>query len=166
MIQDKRARLQIATVLGLVIGVAVAGIVGAFLLPTAINEVEGNATFQTTQDVGTANESVNAVLDANLTSATTGSPDSATIELNNNGTTESNTVDNGTVTKYSTLNDGPAWVGVEDVTSSSATFNVTYANDYSFSDGASSLWGLVALILVLALVLMLLSMGMDGFGRT
>lgn len=169
MKQDTQGQVSVSSsskaAVAMIIGIAVAGILAAFLLPVAVNEIEGNETFTTTQDTQSPNESVNAVLDANLTGATTGSPDTATIELNNNGTTESNTIDNGTETAYTSLPDGDATVGVEDVNSGNATFNVTYSRDYAYSDGASTVWGLLGLALVLGALVYLLKMALGGMGR-
>lgn len=161
MKQDNRADMKVKTTLMIVITLSIIAIVGAFLLPVAVDEIEGNTTFSTTQDTQSPNETVNAVLDANLTAVdTAASPSTATIELNNNGTTESNTINNGTITTYSTLPDGDVDVGVTDVNSGNASFNVTYANDYAYGDAASSVWGLVGFIIILAFLLYLLSYGL------
>lgn len=148
----------------LVVGLMIFGVLSAVMLPVAINEIEGNSTTTLTQDEDTTYE-VNSKLDSNVTAMTTGSPDTATVELNDTRTsgTTSKTIDNGSTVDYS-LEGGTVTVGVENVDTSGSpnvsTVNYTYATEYSFSDSASSLWGLLGLAIVLSAMLFAVAIAM------
>lgn len=163
---DDRGAMTAKMAVGLVVTVTVVGLMAAFLLPVAINEIEGDTTTTLTQDVDTDYD-VNAKLVSNVTAATSGTPDSATIELNDTRTagTTSKTIDVGDNATYS-LEGGDVDVGVESINAgTNATANYTYANDYAYGDGASSLWGVLGLAIVLAVFLYIVSVGLTAKDR-
>lgn len=153
----------------LVVAIMIFGVLAAVMLPVAIDQIEGNQTTTLTQDVDTTYE-VNSELDSNVTSVTVGTTDSATIELNDTRTsgTTSNTIDNGTTTDYD-LEGGTVTVGVEDVDDSpspnQATANYTYSNDYAYGSGASSIWGVLGLAIVLSAFLFVVGVAIKMYNR-
>lgn len=169
MKRDERGSAKAMKALALVITVSVFSIVAAFTLPVAIDNMAGNSTTTLTQDVDTTVD-VNGELESNVTSVTTGSPDTATVELNDTRTsgTTSKTIDNGSTADYS-LDGGTVTVGVEDVDTSTspnqATINYTYSTDYAYSDSASSVWDIIPLAIVLAAFLFLIGVGLRASGR-
>lgn len=160
-----RGQMKAGAAVTLVVALMVLGLLAAVMLPTAIDEIEGNTTATFTQDNGTTVE-INAKLNSTVTDAdTSGSTHNATIELNDTRTagTTTKTIDNGSTADYA-LDGGTVTVGVEDVTTSSnpdtVTANYTYSNDYSFSDSSRSLWGTLGMILVLAVFLFVVGVGL------
>lgn len=151
----------------IVMTLAVVGLLAAFLAPVAINELEANETTTLDQDSNQTYD-VNAKLTSNVTDYETGTTDNATVVLNDTRTTSTTTktIDNGTTADFS-LDGGTVTVGVEQVddtvTPETGTLNYTYAKDYAYSDGASSVWGLLGLAIVLALVVYLVGLGTNVF---
>lgn len=148
----------------LVVGLMIFGVLAAVMLPVAIDQLEGSTTEVVVQDEGVEYE-VNSALNSTVTATTVSTTDTATVELNDTRTsgTTSNTIDNGSTANYS-LEGGTVTVGVEDVddspTPNTTTLNYTYANDYSYGSGASSLWGLLGLAIVLSAVLFIVSVAL------
>lgn len=155
--QNDRGQMSASAAVTLVVGLMIFGVLAAVMLPVAINEIEGDTTTTLTQDEDTTYE-VNSRLNSNVTGTTIATTDTATIELNDTRTsgTTSKTVDNQTTADYD-MEGGTVTVGLENVDDSTspnqATVNYTYTNDYAYGDGASSLWGILGLAIVLAAVL-------------
>lgn len=151
--QDDRAQARGA--IALVVGIAVAAIIASVMFPVAINAIEGNETATLTQDTSTTYE-VNGELESTVTATTDGSD--ATVELNDTRTagTTSNTISVGSSQEYD-LQGGTVDVTVDSATSTGATVTYEYDRDYAYSDGASSLWGILGLSIVLVVLLFLLS---------
>jgi Rieske Fe-S protein len=142
----------------LVVTLMVAGILGAFLLPPAIDSFEGDTETTLNISVGSTEE-VNGELNATVDSTTAGT--SATITLNQtDGNSVQKTVNVGSNETFA-MDRGDVDVNVSEATSGYAVATYTYANDFAYSDGASSLWGLMGLALVLALFLMVLGMARE-----
>lgn len=166
---DPRGAMSARTAVTLVVTLMVFGLIAAVTLPVAINAIEGDTTTTLTQDEGTAYE-VNGALNATVTGTTVSTTDTATVELNDTRTsgTTSNTIDNGTTTDYD-MNGGTVTVGVEDVddspTPNQATVNYTYTSDYAYSSGASALWAVLGLVIVLAAFLYVISVGLQATNR-
>lgn len=161
---DERGRMMARKAVMLTIALAVAGLITAFLLPIGINAIEEQEEQTFSNENASGAVEVNGKLTANVTSSS--SSTSATIELNDTDTsgTTSNTINVGSNTTYS-LSNGDVDVGVESATSTGATFNVTYDTDYAYSSGASSLWGILGLAIVLAVFLMMISMALGATNR-
>lgn len=163
---DDRAASTADMAVKLVIALAVAGVLAAVMLPVAINEIEADTETTLTQDVDTDYD-VNGKLVSNVTAASSGTPDSATIELNDTRTsgTTSKTIDVGANATYS-LDGGDVVVGVENINAATnATANYTYAKDYAYSSGASAVWGVLGLILVLAAFLYIVGVALSSTDR-
>lgn len=150
---DDRGQMSATKAVSLIVAISVFGILAAVLLPTAIDAIESDTETSITQDVDVTYE-VDGELNSTVTAVTAGSD--ATVELNDTRTagTTSNTINVGDNETY-TLDGGDVDVGVESSSTGpdQAVVNYTYASDYSYSSGASSLWGLLGLAIVLAGIL-------------
>lgn len=133
----------------LVITLTVFALLGAVLAPVAINQIENPTNETIQQDTGETVE-LNGDLNTTLDSTTAGT--SATYTLQTSDESITNTVNVGSNTTYS-FNEGDVVVGVTESTSDNATAYYEYPKDFAYSDGASSLWGLLGLAIVLALML-------------
>lgn len=146
--------------IAVVIALTVAGLLAAVILPVALDEIEEDRTDTITQDVGTT-ENVTAVFDTTLDATDTGG-DNATYTLDDTeGSSETNTVDNGTTTTFS-LDSGDVDVTVDDVQSDSATATYTYSTTHGWSAGATGLWGILALVIVLTVFLFVLGVALKA----
>lgn len=153
LVQDDRA--QARTAIALVITVAVAAIIASVLLPVAIDAIEDPNEDTLNQTVGESYQ-VNGELESTVTAVTAGSD--ATVELNDTRTasTTSNTINVGSNATYQ-LDGGDVTVGVDESGSNYAVVTYTYDKDYAYSDGASSLWGILGLAAVLAILLFMIN---------
>jgi uncharacterized protein (UPF0333 family) len=154
-----RAQASPRTAIMLIVGLVVASIVGAVMVPVAIDNIEGDQTNVLTQDTSTTYE-VDARLNSTVTATTDGTD--ATIELNDTRTagTTSNTINVGSSAEYE-LEGGTVNVTVDSATSTGATVTYEYPRDYSYSDGASALWGILGLTIVLGVFLLLIGRAID-----
>lgn len=145
--------------LAIVIGLAVTALVAGLLVPIGINELNDDQTQTVTQSTGDT-ENLTASLDATLDSVDTGG-DNATYTLSDGSSTATNTVDNGTTTTFS-LDGGSVDVSPQDVSSGQATTTYSYAKDFGWSSGGSAMWGLLDMVIVLAVFLMVLGIAIKG----
>lgn len=160
LLSNERAQQGMArTAVMLVVGLLVAAVIGAVMIPVAIDSIEGDETNTLAQDTGTVYD-VNGELTSTVTDTTAGT--SATVELNDTRTagTTSNTVSVDSTTTYA-MDGGDVNVTVDEANAGNATVSYAYDRDYAYSDGAQSLWGILGLAIVLALVLFLLREAMD-----
>jgi len=156
LVPNDKGQAGTRAAIGLVITISVAVLVGAVLLPVAIDNIEGNTTTAINQTDGETYD-VNGELTSTLTDSSDTDSD-VTVELNDTRTagTTSNTISVGDTADYN-LDGGTVTVGVESESTGYATANYTYDKDYAYSDGARSIWGLLGLAVVLVLLLFLVS---------
>jgi len=157
---QNRAMVDAGTAVNLVVVLAVFGIIASIGLPIAIDAIEDDNVDTLTQDVSTTYE-VNGELNTTVTAITDGAD--ATVELNDTrtGTTTSKTINVGDNATYS-LDGGDVDVGVESATSGTpdtAVVNYTYAPEYAYGSGASSIWNVLGLAIVLSAVLYAVFLG-------
>lgn len=131
----------------LVVAIVVGALLMSFLFPVAIGEMAGDSERTITQDTG-ENVSVFQDVNANLTGTTAGT--SATYELEENGTTESNTISVGSETTYTSLPDGDVTVNVSEANAGNATATFSWDTTRGWGSGASSLWVVIPIMIVLA----------------
>jgi len=141
----------------LVVALLVVGLIGALLLPVAINEVTGNETV--TINSSTSDEvEVNAVLNSTVTATTDGT--NATIELNvSDGGSTTKTINQGSSATYS-FDRGDVNVTVNQANSGSADVTYAHPKEFSFHDGARALWGILDIIIVLGLFLFVVGLAL------
>lgn len=142
-----------------VIAIALAALLFAFLMPVALNAMEGTQDTTIEQEENVEYEVI-AALNSTATDVSQTNSD-VTVELNATGeSTQSNTINDGENATY-TFDRGDVTVTVDSIANDThATLSYEYPRDFSYSDGARSLWGLVALSLVLAGILFFVSLGL------
>lgn len=143
----------------LAVGLAVMAIVASVMAPVAIDEIEGQDSVTLTT-AETETDDVNGALNATLDDAVSGSPGHANYTLQTDSQSITKEIDNGTTATYSfTRGDVNVTVdNVVDATNATATYE--YNRDFAFSDGARSLWGILGLAVVLAILLYLIGMAL------
>lgn len=141
-----------------VVALAVVGLLSAFLLPVAINEIEGTTNESINSSVGETAQ-VNGELNTTLDSVNANS--NATYTLQSDGQSITKTIDEGANATYS-FNRGDVVVTVTDAGSNYAVASYEYTKDYAYSDGASSLWGLLGLAMVLCVFMVLIRKAMSA----
>lgn len=142
---------------GLVVGLFVAGILVAFLFPVAIGAMSGaeTATFnQSTGEEVTLQPNLTATLDSTDTSG-----DNATYTINASGDTTTTTVANGTNTTV-TVDGEDVTIEPQEVNSGSAVTEYEYPRTYGWGDGASALWGIIPVMVVLVAFLWFVAMAL------
>lgn len=141
----------------LVVGLFVAGIMAAFLLPVAIAPMTDGETATATLDT---NESIELQPDLTATlDSVDDTADSATYTINASGSTSTVTVDNGTNTT-TTVDGADVTIEVTDVTSTNATAEFTSPTSYGWGSGASAMWGILPVLVVLAAFLFFVGLAM------
>lgn len=146
----------------LVVGLFVAGIMIAFLLPVGIGAMTDaeTATYnQSTSETVELQPGLNATLDS---TDTTGATDNATYTINASGDTSTVTVDNSTNTTV-TVDGVDVTIEPQDIRSGSADTQYEYPATYGWGNGATSLWNILPVIIVLAGFLFLVGMAVKQF---
>lgn len=158
-----RGQMQLGRLaLGGLVALAIVGLLTAIILPTAVDALSDDEGVTLNQTVGQTDD-VNANLNTTLDSVTSGT--SATITLGADGETVQNTVNVGQNTTYS-MSEGDVEVGVEEAGSDYAVANYTYPSDFGWSGGASSMWNIIGLAVVLAPFLFIIGLAMMFQRRT
>lgn len=145
-----------------VVVLGIAALVIGVLLPVGLNALANDETATITQDNGTTQE-VSPLIDTTLDDVeTAGTPDNATFTVTLDGTSATNTIDNGSVVTF-TINGDEIDVGLEDAVSGSpdsATSNYSYDTAVGYSDGAAALWGILDLAIVLGAFLFVVGLAL------
>lgn len=144
----------------LVIGLFVAMLMAAFLLPVVIGQLGGAEAATYALDVGNSTElqpDMTATLDSVDTTA-----DTATYTINASGDTATTTVDNGSSATV-TVDGADVTINVTEVSTGSATAEFESPRTYGWGGGAGALWAILPLLLVLALFLYVVGMALDVF---
>jgi len=163
---DVKAEMTASRAVSLMVILTVFGVIAAVGLPVAIDSIEDDTEKTFTQDVNTDYD-VSGKLVSNVTAITDGAD--ATVELNDTRTasTTSKTINVGANATY-TLDGGDVDVGVESATAGSpdqAVVNYTYATEYSYGSGASSIWNILGLAIVLGAFLYAIYVGLKASNR-
>lgn len=145
-----------------IIGLAVVGLLAAVLAPVALNAITADDAYTETQDVGETVE-VTANLNSTLDSVNTTSDD-ATYTLTGPESSVTHTVANGSSQDYA-LDGGTVTVTVDDVNSNSATATYDVPTDFGWSGGASGLWNILDVVIVLALFLSVVGFAVAAIDR-
>jgi hypothetical protein len=168
LLREKRAQAGLSgngqKIVGLVVALAIMGILAAFLLPVAMNVFYGDVGSSYNATVGDTTE-LNGELNATVDSITAGT--SATITLETDAKSVQKTVNVGENATYS-FDRGDVTVGVEKAGTDGsandyAVYNADYPRDFAYSDGASSLWTIIPVIVVLALLLYAVAKAREGY---
>lgn len=150
--------------IGLVLGVVIAGLMLGYVFPIGLNQVNEDPTYEGVSiDEGEEVE-IESALNASVTSSTADSD--ATIELTDTetGDTSSQTINEGDSATYE-LESGTANVTVNSVDSGTPnTVNADFTVDKGFGwdDGSQSIFGVLGIFLVLVPLIALTKMAMDA----
>lgn len=152
---DTRGQMSVGKGLGLIVTVFVVMLVGAVLMPVAVDQLEGDASTTITQDNGTTAD-VTANLNTTLDSVTASD---ATYTLQTDDQSITNTISEGSNATYS-FSEGDVVVTVDGVDDSNDQATTTYEHptDFGWDDNTSNLWGTLGLIGVLAFFMLMLGM--------
>lgn len=160
LLTDDRAQAGSAkTAIVLIVSIVVATIVGAVMVPVAIDNIESDDSETFTQEVSTWYD-VNGELESNVNSIDT-TNSQATVELNDTrtSTTTTKTIGVGSTVSYE-LEGGTVNVTVDSIddttTPNQSTVTYEFTKDYAYSSGASALWGILGLTIVLGVFLVVL----------
>lgn len=147
-----------AKAVGLVVALMVAGLLAAFLMPVVIGQFAGAEAATATLDVGNSTE-LQPNMTATLDSVTTTSPQSATYTINASGQTATATVENGS-SQTVTVDGADVTISVTNVQTGQATAEFESPTTYAWGNGAGALWGIIPVILVLAVFLFFVYMAL------
>jgi hypothetical protein len=169
LLREKRAQMAMSgggkKIVGATVALAIMGILAAFLLPVAMNVFYGDVGTSsynaTTGDVTDLNAELNATVDS-ISAGT-----SATITLETDAKSVQKTVNVGENATYS-FDRGDVTVGVEKSGTDGsandyAVYNASYPRDFAYSSGASSLWTIIPVVIVLALLLYAVAKAREGY---
>lgn len=144
----------------LVVALAVAGIMLAFLMPVAIGAISGTEDTTATQAVDETVE-LQPGLNATVTGVTADTSATYTVEYNNDSVT-GETVNEGSNSTV-TVGGEDVTIAPSDVTATNATTTYTHSRTAGWGDGAAALWVILPVILVLAGFLYLTFMALQQF---
>lgn len=168
-----RGQLSPQAVVLIVVGLAVGAIVMAFILPVAIGEIEGASNTTANQTVGEDIE-LTGQLNSTLTGVTSGTPDTATFNVtiyDNSSTRESAIVtvdESDTSTSTATLDGNDIVINATEVETGADAYSVAeyqYPRDAGWGSGASSIWGLLGLAIVLGIMIFFIGIALSVQNR-
>jgi hypothetical protein len=139
---DKATTLVVALFLG--------AMLAAFLLPVAIGAIAGPEETTATQDVNETT-TLGAGINVTVTSVTSGTSATYTVEAGGDSVTGEtvNVGSNSTVT----VDGADVTISPTNVTSTQATTDYEYPTTYGWGSGAGAIWGILPVIIVLAIFL-------------
>ena len=143
----------------IVVALLVAGLLLAVLFPIAIGSMSGPDEATVTQDVGDTVVLSSPDLEATLDDTTDGTDATYTVSTDtDSATTTVNVGDSDTVT----VDDTEVTISPSEATGSSATTTYEYPTTYGWGSGASSLWTIIPVLIVLGGLLMLVKLALDS----
>lgn len=144
---------------GIVVGLMVFGLIAAFLMPVAINAIAGDETTTITQNTTDTTE-VQPGLEITLDS-TDDTNDTATYTVNASGSTATTSAIAVGSNETVTVDGIDVTLAPKTVNPDSATTDVSYPTDYGWGSGASAMWAILPVILVLAVFLYIVGMALN-----
>lgn len=160
---DTRGDTSAMKVVGLVVALTVGGLLAAFLLPIGIEALNGDDTRTIEQQFGDGFEPVGSGVESNLTDTNT-TASTASYNVTYDGDYQEVTVDEGSSSTV-TVGGVDVTVSPESIATSSATSEYTFSNTVGWSSGAVALWGILDVILVLAVFLFFIGVALKASGR-
>lgn len=148
----------------LIVALSVLILLAAFVVPVGINAMMDDTTKTFTSNE-TDTEEVNSQLNVTLNDVTDTGAEEINVTLDDSVTGESkDVVVSNQSTKTVTLNSENVTVGMENkMDNDTATYNVSYPQTYTWSDGAKQLFDIIPLIFILGLVLLALGWAVGMF---
>ena len=141
----------------LVVGITVAGLMGAFLVPVVLGQFSGGETATYNQSVG---ETVTLQPDLNATLNASTADTSAEYIINASGDTSTVTVSEGANSTV-TVDGVDVTIALQDASASNATTEYTYPGTYGWGGGAGAIWAIIPVLIVLALFLFFVGMALN-----
>jgi hypothetical protein len=148
-----------------VMGIVVAGLLLGYVFPVGLNAVNEDPTYSLTVDEGTEVE-VQERLNATATTVDA-TNDEVTLQVKDTqtGTTESQTIQNGSTAQFSTLEGGFVNVTVTDTntgTPNSTTLDFEVEQGFAWDDSSKSIFSVLGIFLVLVPLVVLGRMAMQA----
>jgi len=150
-----------AKLVGLVLALVIGAILIGNVMPIGINAVSEDVTSSnTTTAVGNTDAFANNRINVTIDSAASGTPDTATITVEDtiNGDSKQKTVDESTSATFG-LTGGDVNVSVSDVNTSPSpsevTYQISYPNEFGWNDSTKGIWQLLPIFLILAALVLL-----------
>lgn len=152
---------QIGKALGIVVAITVFAILASVLMPVAIGNFNDDTTTTINQTQG---QTYNITADLNTTATDINqSADSVTVELQDGANSDTVTVST-TTNETATVGDEDINVTVVEYTgSNSAEMEYQHNNTYGWGTGAETLFDLIPLMLLIAIVLFTVGAAMAGY---
>lgn len=142
----------------IVVALVVLALLASFLVPIAVNEMAGQEEATYTQATGETVE-LQPGLNATVTSVSDGSNASYEITAGNDtATTTVNVGANDTVT----VDGVDVTISPEEATTTNATTTYEYSGTYGWGGGASALWAIIPVMIVLAVFLYVVAVALGG----
>lgn len=143
-----------------ILGVVIAGVLLGTVFPIGLNQVNEDNTYNVTLENNTET-TIQANLNATLTGAGESTTDTATIKLEDteDGSTESNTIDNGTTVSYTTLTGGTVNVTLNNVDTTVspdiAEVTMDVPKDFAWDSGSKSIYSVFGIFLIIVPLIVL-----------
>lgn len=149
-------------VVALVVGLTIAALIAAFVLPVGIQVLTDDSTQTATQEE-TDTVVLSGPLEATVTTIDAGD---VTVEVEDTETSSSDTVTVSEGQTETAIVEGEE-IGVtaKNVGDTTADMEYTYPTTYGWGDGASSLWNILDIIVVLAVFLMFIGIAMAAVNQ-
>lgn len=148
-----------------ILGVVIAGMLLGYVFPVGMSAVNEDPTYNKTLEEGTETE-IQAQLNATATSIDP-TEDQITLEVKDTetGTTESQTISNGSTVQYTTLEGG--WVNATVNSVDSGTPNTTdvefeVEQGYAWDDSSQSIFSILGIFLILVPLIVLAKEAMEA----
>lgn len=138
----------------MIVGLFVASIMAAFLLPVAIGPMTDGETATVVLDTS---ETYEAQPGLNVTLDSVTNDTSATYTVTAGGDTANPTVNQGANTTV-TVDGADVTIAADDVTSTNATTTITSPTSYGWGSGAAAMWAILPVLVVLAVFLYFVGM--------
>jgi len=157
---DRLAKYSIA----LIVGLTIFGLLAAIFAPVALDATNNDDVQTYTQNTGETVE-IDSTLDATLDSTNTGTNATYTLTDTDANDSVTKTIAVGSEATYN-LAGGDVTVNVSEANAGNATAEFTTAIDYGWSGGASAIWNLIGVFIVLALLLFAVGLALAGYSRS
>lgn len=162
---DTRGKFEAWSVIALVVALLIGSVMAAFMLPIGVDAIVDDKSKTFTQ-----NESETVVVTGSLNATLTDVDDTSddiTVDLNDSD------ADSATLSGISVGDNATATVNGETITvtneenvdTSTAKVTYEYPSDYNWGSGAKALWGILDVILVLAMFLMFVGVALGAANR-
>jgi len=150
-----RAQMNTAVLaVGLIVALMVVGLLAAIVLPTGIDALVDDSDQQFNQ---TVSETVDPTSQFNMTLDSSSAGTSSTYTLATTNNSIQKTINENSNETFS-FNEGDVTVNVSDAGGSYSVATASWPSDFGWSGGASSMWAIVDVLIVLATFLFIIGL--------